>query len=107
MRTKGSVLKSMGRLQKMERFMQACKRYELTPEAIDNIQVRVRMEASVPGAPDEIALELEPDSPEELAVIAILNDAIDKKKAKCDEEFHKHGLCCEDGIVKVKPKDAE
>lgn len=59
---------------------------------VDNVVVLVRLFVANPGQESEMRIELEPDSPEEAAVLDILKAACDKKCAKAEKIFADHGL---------------
>lgn len=83
-------IRQMGRVKKAVDYLAACDAF--TDEKLDNIQIRVRMIQDNPGQPHELVIELDPDSDEEQAVLAILHSACEKKKARALDHLDKAGF---------------
>lgn len=85
-----SVARKVGRLKKVEDFKAQKMAYQ--GDNVDNVQVRVRLFVANAGQPSEISVELEPDGPEEAAVLAIIEDAMNKKEAKMMADLDEMGF---------------
>lgn len=95
-----SVARKMGRLKKFEDFKAQKEAYK--GDNVDNVQVRVRLFVANAGQPQEVIVELEPDGPEEAAVLAIIEDAIAKKEAKMNSEIEEMGFEWTNRGIEVK-----
>lgn len=85
-----NLLRSLNKMQKHSQFLAQKEAYK--GDNVDNVQVRVRLFVANPGQPQELVVELEPDGPEEAAVLAIIDGAVAKKEARVDADLKKHGL---------------
>ena len=104
-----SLSQQMNRIKKAESWFDQLASYK--GDNVDNVVVLVRLFVANPRQEQEMRVELEPDSPEEKAVLDILKAACDKKCAKADKILEENGLERTNAGVRVKgapkPKKSE
>jgi hypothetical protein len=93
-------IRNMAKLKKVQDFLDQCAAW--SPDKLDNIQIRCRMIVDNPGTPSELVIELEPDSPEEEAVMSIVDSACMKKREKAVAKLEEYGF--EEGPLGVQAK---
>lgn len=77
-----SIVRELNKIKKVEDWFAAEAAYK--GDNIDNILVCVRLFQANPGQPQELKIEVEPDSPEEAAILAVLDDMVANKNSKAD-----------------------
>ena len=85
-----SIMANVARLKKAEQWFNSMNSYK--GDNVDNVVVLVRLFTANPGQEGEMRIELEPDSPEEQAVLDILEAACEKKCAKADALLEEYGM---------------
>lgn len=85
-----SIVRQMAKVKKVEDWFAAKAAYK--GDNIDNVLVCVRLFQANPGQPQEMKIEVEPDSPAEAAILAVLDDIIAAKDARGDAILTENGL---------------
>lgn len=96
------LMRTLNKAKKLDQFLDAVDVYK--PSLVDGLVLLVRVEHGKAGLPNEMRLEIEPDSAEETAIREMLKGLIDGKVAKVHAELDKLGLARVDGDVVLKAK---
>ena len=85
-----SAIRSMAKLKKCEDWFNQLASYK--GDNVDNVVVLVRLFVANPGQEQELRVEIEPDSPEEQAILDILSAACEKKCKKAEATLAEAGF---------------